>query len=159
MELQEKLTALRGIANTPANMLTSEDKKFVSDIATEHGVTIRSKRCNSCYIDAAVEVFGLLSKQNAGEAETDKNCQYVLKQGVDILFNGIRVNEATITDEKQRRSSVKVSVLSFRQTADRMRIDLNTKYLANVDKYLSAEDKDAIKNAVERVFGGLRALR
>lgn len=100
MELQEKLTALRGIANKTASGLTKEDKTVIENLATEHGVTIRSKRCNSCYIDAAVEVFGILSKQNAGEAETDKNCQYVLKQGVDILFNGIRVNEATITDEK-----------------------------------------------------------
>lgn len=39
-----------------------------------------------------------------------------------------------------------------------MRIDLNTKYLANVDKYLSADDKDAIKNAVERVFGGFESI-
>lgn len=99
MELQEKLTALRGIANTPANMLSLEDKMLVSRLAKEEGVSIRRKNCNSCYIDAAVELFGKLFKESAEDAPKEDGRKYVLRAGVNVLYNGIPVNEAAITDE------------------------------------------------------------
>lgn len=39
-----------------------------------------------------------------------------------------------------------------------MKLDLNTEYLAEVDKYLSADDKNTIKDAVRRVFGGFESI-
>lgn len=103
MEIQNKLDALRRIVNTKAGELTAEDKTFVTELAAENGVEIRRKGCGSCIIEAAVQIFGLLTKEQEQEqseqpAEEDGH-QYVLKAGVNVIFNGLLVNEATINDK------------------------------------------------------------
>lgn len=101
METKETLSKLRGIVNKTASGLTREDKQYIAERAQEYGITIR-KRCGSCYIDAAVELFGKLSKEAEPEkVATDK--KYVLKAGVDVLHNGVRINSATLTDELAER--------------------------------------------------------
>lgn len=101
MEMQDKLDALRRIVNTKAGELTAEDKTFVTELAAENDVEIRRKGCGSCIIEAAVQIFGLLTKeQEQSEQPADEDGrQYVLKDGVNVIFNGNLVNEATINDK------------------------------------------------------------
>lgn len=114
MENNEVLEALRALVNKTASALTAEDKDLIATLAKEHGVTLRSKRCGSCYIDAAVEIFGKLSKEvEPAPEQTDSEHKYVLKDGVDILHNGVRLNFATITDELAERMIASGLSLSF----------------------------------------------
>lgn len=99
MEIKEIMERLRGVVNKTASGLTSEDKQYIAERAQEYGITIRSKRCGSCYIDAAVQLYGILSK-DAEAVQNDSDRKYVLRAGVNILFNGMLVNEAMLTDEK-----------------------------------------------------------
>lgn len=96
------LEYLKEIVNTPAVEISKDDRAYVRRLAEQHGIEIKRKGCPSCYIDAAVLLFGKLSK----EQETETKCQspkYVLRDGVDVLFNGIRINAATINDELAER--------------------------------------------------------
>lgn len=97
MEIQEKLDALRRIVNTKASALTPDDRAFVLELAQENGVEVRRKGCGSCIIEAAVQIFGMLSKEPEQDAAEDER-KYVLKDGVRVLFNGILICEATLTD-------------------------------------------------------------
>ena len=98
MDNKEVLDTLRRIVNTPAKSLTADDKAFVEDLANENGVQVRRKGCSSCYVDSAVELFGKLSKSEESDEAGDGR-KYVLRDGVDVLFNGVRVNAVTLTDE------------------------------------------------------------
>lgn len=100
MEIQDKLDALRRIVNTRAGELTAEDKSLVTELADENGVEIRRKNCGSCIIEAAIQIFGMLTKENEpAKAAEDDGAEYVLKAGVNVLFNGLLINEATINDK------------------------------------------------------------
>lgn len=91
---------LKRIANESASDLTKDDKTFILAQCAEHGVEVKSKRCLSCYVDAAVELYRILTaecSQNGGEK---KAVHYRLKDGVNVTYNGERVNAETITDER-----------------------------------------------------------
>lgn len=91
---------LKRIANKSASDLTKDDKTFILEQCAEHGVKVKSKRCLSCYVDAAVELYRILTaecSQNGGE---EKAVRYRLKDGVNVTYNGERVNADTMTDER-----------------------------------------------------------
>ena len=92
----DMIEALRAIANKPAEQITDEDKQTIRKAAKAAGVKLpRVRACNSCWIDCAVLAFcALKSKENG---------QYRLRAGVDVLFNGERVNASTLTDARAER--------------------------------------------------------
>lgn len=53
--------------------------------------------CNDCYRDQAVVLWRFLAEQDAMQ---DKTRKYVLRAGIDVIWLGIRINAATLTDEK-----------------------------------------------------------
>lgn len=61
---------LRGIAETPADMLTAEDKAYVRKAAAELGVQFSAgkSRCKACYIDAAILCFSAAKTKEAEES-------------------------------------------------------------------------------------------
>lgn len=91
---------MKRIANRSASEITKDDKAFILAQCAEHGVKVKSKRCLSCYVDAAVELYRILtaeSSQGDGEKIT---IRYRLKRGVDVTYNGERVNAETMTDAR-----------------------------------------------------------
>lgn len=91
---------LREIVNTPARKVTNEQRERVREIATELGVAIPEKtRCNSCWIDTALMCYNELEYRTATTGASNDRRKYILKPNVDLLFGGIRINAATLTDE------------------------------------------------------------
>lgn len=100
MTNEEIIERLKEVVNKPTGEITKEDKDFIYAIATEHGIHITNKRCVSCYIDAAVSLYRLLTD---GEEEETHNVRYKLKAGVRVVFNGEDVNEDNTDDERAAR--------------------------------------------------------
>ena len=104
MEKEIVKNDLREIANTPANSLTQAQKKKIRDYAKEYGVAFKPKGgCGLCYHDAAIVIYNKLKNEEAEVAAKNDTRRYVLRPGVDLLFGGVRVNEATLTDELAER--------------------------------------------------------
>lgn len=98
MQKEEITERLREICNKAVKELTSEDIEFVTTLAGFHNVDIKRRGCKSCIVDAAVAVYKILTNGEDEEPKDDAR-KYVLRDGVDVLFNGIRINAATLTDK------------------------------------------------------------
>lgn len=92
-----KIERLEIIAAKAAADLTKGDKDFITTMSRDMGVefTPRSK-CADCYADQAVVLWKMVKD---GEAAHKDAPQYILKEGVDVMFGSLRVCEATLTDE------------------------------------------------------------
>lgn len=106
MDNAEIMQRLKAIAEKQPKELTAEERAFVEEQAAFLGLGIANRQCKNCYRDAAIVVYNTL-KERAEEAEKaatpttleEKPREYELKKGVDVVFQGIRVCEATLTDE------------------------------------------------------------
>lgn len=94
--MEKTMEQLKVIAAKTANQVTREDKDFIRSLAGEYGVQLPKEKpnCKSCYVDAAVAIWKKM-KDN-----TPSDRKYVLRAGVDVIWNGIRINEASCTDAK-----------------------------------------------------------
>lgn len=91
----ETRNRLRAIAERGAQ--TQEDKQFIKETAAALGVEFTPRpRCKNCYADTAL----ILWRKLAENEQQDDGREWVLRPRVDILFSGVRVNEATLTDER-----------------------------------------------------------
>lgn len=97
MEKQELLEQLKAIVQGGSSALNSEKKQLIISTAEELGVKIAKTNCKDCLIDAAVQCYDKLK-----ESEPEDNAEYILHDGVDLLFGGVRINAATLTDELAR---------------------------------------------------------
>ena len=88
---------LKEIAAKSANQVTKADKDFIRQYAGKYGVELPKEKpnCKSCYVDAAVHIYKAI--KDAEPNQTDR--KYVLRDGVDVIWRGIRINEASVTDE------------------------------------------------------------
>lgn len=94
---------LRQIVNTSARNLSKEQKDFIRETALELRVELPAKnRCNSCWIDTALACYNKIEESEA-HVETNNERAFVLKPNVDVIFGGIRINAATLTDDLARR--------------------------------------------------------
>lgn len=93
---------LREIVNTPTRQITAEQKSSIVTIAAELGVQVNPKKnCGTCWHEAAMQI--LEHMKQAETPATDETRKYILKQGVDLFFGDIRVNENTLTDDLARK--------------------------------------------------------
>lgn len=92
------LAELKRIGLKNVREITNQDRIYIRSLASQYGYTLPKDRpnCKNCYIDAAIAIWKLIKSQEQGE-QGDR--VYVLKAGVDVVWNGIRINEATLTDE------------------------------------------------------------
>lgn len=97
---KEIIERLQEIVNKPESELTREDKDLITTLSSNHGIAIKSKRCLSCYIDAAVELYRILTAESNQGDGVKRAIRYRLKDGVKVTYNGEEVNEETMTDEK-----------------------------------------------------------
>lgn len=84
--------------NKGARRLTKRDKAFIELMCHDYGVEIKNSGCGSCWLDAAVEVAALMSRNSLDDVGHVK-----LRDGVDVYINGHRVNAATCNDERECR--------------------------------------------------------
>lgn len=97
MSNEEMLAKIRQIVNKAARTLTDEDKSFLLFAAEQANVQRSGKSgCVKCWHDLAVRCYEALT---AEDVQQDDGRAYILKQGVDLIFCGIRINAATLTDE------------------------------------------------------------
>ena len=88
---------IREIAGKDPRALTDDDKSFIRDLSAEMGMAFSAKkRCSNCYIDQAIIIWREMAKLPEEQPEARK---YALVPGTDVLFRGLRINEATLTDE------------------------------------------------------------
>ena len=102
MSNEEIKDKLRVIVNKSARTITDEEKDFLNRLGSELGIERGGKSgCKKCWHDWAMRCWVSVSEREdesaPKSAETDR--KYVLKNGVDLFFGSIRVNEATLTDE------------------------------------------------------------
>ena len=112
--MEQTINKLREIAAKSANQVTNEDKEFIRDLAPRYGVELPKEKpnCKSCYLDAAVAIYKAIKDEKNAEQvnntqdtkEPDKSKENVLKlkAGVDVLWRGVRINEASATSENLR---------------------------------------------------------
>lgn len=73
---------------------TKEEKAVIAKECKERGIELNTK-CANCYADAAAVIYSQLPK----DEQQQNGRKWVLRPGVDVTFGGVRVCEATITDE------------------------------------------------------------
>lgn len=96
-KMEQTIKQLKEIAAKSAKQVTNEDKEFIRDLAPRYGVELPKEKpnCKSCYVDAAVLIYKAI--KDAEPKPTER--KYVLRDGVDVIWRGIRINEASVTDE------------------------------------------------------------
>lgn len=84
---------LEELAEKAAGKYTAEDKNFITELSDQMGVEFHpKKKCVSCWLDQVVLLRSILKAK-------ESTCAYVLKPGLDFIWNGLRVNNETLTDE------------------------------------------------------------
>lgn len=76
-------------------MLSNSDKDFLLKAGLQVGV-LKNGTCKRCWHDYAMQVWRALDAEHQEGQDTR---EYVLRDGVDVFFGNIRVNDATLTDE------------------------------------------------------------
>lgn len=105
---------LREIAGKSAKQVTNDDKDFIRDLASRYGVELPKEKpnCKSCYVDAAVAIYkAIKDAQNDEQVNNPQETKQPaklkenvlkLKAGVDVVWRGVRINEASATEENLR---------------------------------------------------------
>lgn len=97
--MEATINELKRIAALSTASVGETEKAFIKALAEEWGVDIGVKKnCKSCYIDAAIMIYKKI--KDSEEPQQDNGAIWKLKKGIDVIWNGIRINAATITDEK-----------------------------------------------------------
>lgn len=95
--MEKIILKLKEIAGKTAKQITNEDKAFIREYSSQYGVELPKEKpnCKSCYVDAAVQIYKAIKDSEPKQTER----KYILRDGVDVIWRGIRINEASVTDE------------------------------------------------------------
>ena len=89
-------TKLKELFNKPN--LTIEDKQFIKDLSTQLNVKfVEREFCSDCYKDQIMVLLKVLTQQKIDNGEL--TADYVLRPDIDVIYNGLRVNNSTLTNE------------------------------------------------------------
>lgn len=89
MKLHERFATLAS-----KSKLTAKEREFIVEHAVKNDLQINTL-CKECYKDAAIVLYGIYKPKDADEKD---GRLWVLRKGLDVIFNGKRINEATLTD-------------------------------------------------------------
>lgn len=87
--------------------LSDEQKEAIKAEAKVRGIRL-SSRCNNCYRDALIQI--VVQDRKAAQAQAEReasNGEWVLREGLDVIFLGKRVNNDTLTDALAERLHAK----------------------------------------------------
>jgi len=74
---------------------SAEDKQLIADLSAKYDMPFEPKKaCKNCYIDQAI----MLLLAMRGEIPSEE-CSVRLRDDIDVVINGVRINNATLTDE------------------------------------------------------------
>lgn len=90
---------LRQIATMTNAELTDADRQLVKEQSEKMGLTFEPENtgCQKCYSDQAILILSELKKEKANTEKSDR--KYVLRDNIDCIFKGMRINNDTLTDE------------------------------------------------------------
>lgn len=91
MKSLNELASAKRFLQAEKDFLISEAKRLHIDVNVKDG-------CSNCYRDLAVLIYNAEKSQHDIEQVVEKQ-NYILKQGVDIRFGGVRVNALTLTEK------------------------------------------------------------
>lgn len=116
MEEKDILVFCKKIVNKKT--LKHKEREQIIELCAKYNIKLNTN-CRNCYIDACVSIYNLLKNdKNVTATATTTEQKFILKKGVDVIFGGIRINDATLTDNLAR----KIIKLGF-----------NKKYFAKLD--------------------------
>ena len=87
--------------------LSDEQKEAIKAEAQVRGIRL-NRRCSSCYRDALIQI--VLQDRKAAQEKAEREAsggEWVLREGLDVIFLGIRVNKDTLTDALAERLHAK----------------------------------------------------
>lgn len=77
------------------------DRERLTDIANEFGVALpKNTGCSDCWKDFSIVLRSALKTELLKMTDSRK---YILKDGVDVIFNGERINNGMLTDKKAKQ--------------------------------------------------------
>lgn len=100
MEEKDILVFCKRIVNKKT--LTRKEREQIVELCAKYNIKLNTN-CQNCYIDACVSIYNLLKNDKNVTTATDTEQKFILKKGVDVIFCGIRINDATITDDLARK--------------------------------------------------------
>lgn len=93
---------LRKIAE--GQSLTDADKALVVSESEKLGLTFEPKTgCSNCYSDQAVLILQAVRNAKEKEGAKESEREFILRNGIDVIFCGYRINAETLTDELGRK--------------------------------------------------------
>lgn len=102
----EKIADLDSVKSRLRLMIDSKkvkaaDKALIQTVASDlsYDLDLEHRNCPNCWLDMATE---LLSAIILSEKVRDGKEHYILREGTDVFFGEVRVNEATLTDDLAR---------------------------------------------------------
>lgn len=76
------------------NEVKNEEKQLIVDLSLKYELPFDpQKGCQDCFVDQAVLLYKKMSEQEP------KHCSAKLRDDIDVIINGVRINNATLTDE------------------------------------------------------------
>ena len=93
--------------NSEGGALTDEQRADIKAEAAKRGIHLNT-RCSSCYRDALIQI--VVQERKEAQAEKERKAskgEWVLREGLDVIFNGVRVNADTLTDALAERLHAK----------------------------------------------------
>ena len=92
--MEEVIERLRAIIES--GNVTSEDKQLIVDLSLKYQLDFKPKKgCDGRYQDQALLVYNAIKAEEGGE----QKCKARLRDDIDVVINGYRINNATLTDE------------------------------------------------------------
>jgi hypothetical protein len=77
------------------------DRERLTDIANEFGIALpKNTGCSDCWKDFSIVLRSALKTELLKMTDSRK---YILKDGVDVIFNGERINNGMLTDKKAKQ--------------------------------------------------------
>lgn len=95
----EKLKELAG-----KKSFTAEDKAWIVKKSKELGLEFNPKKgCSNCYIDQVMKIYNHLNVELVQSIEEPApEADYILHYHIDMVINGVRYNNATLTSDKAK---------------------------------------------------------
>ena len=91
--MEKTIKRLRAIVE--AGKASADDKKFIAELSIKYELPFEPKatNCKDCYVDQAVVIYNKIKDQ------APSDCKARLRDDIDVMIDGTRINNATLTDE------------------------------------------------------------
>ena len=91
--------------------LNKSDKSYVLELAqlNDFDYSNINLSCNDCYKDLAILLAQYLEDKEPAKAPTEER-RILIKKGVDVIVNGIRVNRQTIKTDEQAKQLLELGL-------------------------------------------------